>query len=70
MTLDEALTHATLSVPEAGDVFYDLGRNASYAAARRGDIETIWIGGRRRVPVARLAAKLGLRTNFSGEDAA
>jgi hypothetical protein len=27
----------TLTVPEAGRVYFDLGRNASYEAARRGD---------------------------------
>jgi hypothetical protein len=33
----------TLTVPEAGRVYFDLGRNASYEAARRGDIPTIRI---------------------------
>jgi len=33
-----------MSVPEAGRKFFDLGRNASYEAARRGDIPTIRIG--------------------------
>jgi hypothetical protein len=28
----------TLTVPEAGRVYFDLGRNASYEAARRGEI--------------------------------
>ena len=32
------------SVPKAGKKFYGLGRSASYEAARRGDIPTIWIG--------------------------
>jgi len=27
----------TLTVPEAGKRYFDLGRNASYEAARRGD---------------------------------
>jgi hypothetical protein len=31
----------TMSVPEAGRTYFDLGRNASYEAARRGDIPTI-----------------------------
>ena len=31
----------TLTVPEAGRVYFSLGRNASYEAARRGDIPTI-----------------------------
>ncbi len=42
----------TRSVPEAGDIYYELGRNASYEAARRGDIPTIRVGRLLRVPVA------------------
>src|SRR2546430_273193 len=34
----------TLPVPEAGRKYFGLGRNASYAAAKRGDIPTIQIG--------------------------
>ena len=64
MTLDEALSRPTISVPEAGAVFYGIGRNASYEAAKRGDIPTVRVGGIIRVPVAPLAQKLGLRTNF------
>src|SRR5262245_179660 len=41
----------TLTVPEAGRRYFDLGRNASYEAARRGDIPTIRIGRLLRVPV-------------------
>lgn len=41
----------TMTVPEAGKKYYDLGRNASYEAARRGDIPTIRIGRLLRVPV-------------------
>lgn len=44
----------TLSVPAAGKKFFNLGRNASYDAARRGQIPTIRIGGRIFVPVAPL----------------
>ena len=40
-----------LSVPEAGRKFLNLGRAASYEAARRGDIPTIKIGRRLLVPV-------------------
>jgi predicted DNA-binding transcriptional regulator AlpA len=39
-----------LDVPEAGAKL-GLGRNASYAAAKRGDIPTIKIGRLLRVPV-------------------
>ena len=42
----------TISVPEAGKVYYDLSKNASYEAARRGDIPTIRVGRLLRVPVA------------------
>lgn len=48
----------TLTVPEAGRVYFDLGRNASYEAARRGDIPTIKIGRLLRVPVVALERKL------------
>ena len=48
----------TLTVPEAGRVYFDLGRNASYEAARRGDIPTIRIGRLLRVPVAALERML------------
>jgi hypothetical protein len=36
----------TMPVPEAGRKYFNLGRNASYAAAARGEIPTIKIGGR------------------------
>ena len=64
MTIDEALARATIPVPDAGALFFGLGRNASYEAARRGDITTIKVGGRIVVPVAPLAEKLGLRTSI------
>lgn len=48
----------TLAVPEAGRIYFDLGRNASYAAAARGEIPTIRIGSRLRVPVAALERML------------
>ena len=48
----------TLSVPAAGKKYYDLSRNASYAAAARGDIPTIRVGKLLRVPVVRMERKL------------
>jgi hypothetical protein len=48
----------TLSVPHAGKQYFDLGRNASYDAARRGEIPVIRIGGRLRVPVIALERML------------
>jgi hypothetical protein len=60
ITLQEALNAATLSIPEAGWAFYKLGRHGAYEAARRGDIPTMDVGGKKRVPVAPIAQKLGL----------
>lgn len=48
----------TLSVPEAGRVYFDLGRDASYEAAKRGQIPTIRIGRLLRVPVIALERML------------
>jgi hypothetical protein len=48
----------TLTVPQAGREYFDLGRNASYEAARRGDIPTIRIGRLLRVPVVQMERKL------------
>jgi len=48
----------TLSVPQAGKLYFDLGRNASYEAARRGDLPIIKIGSRLRVSVAGLEQML------------
>jgi len=48
----------TLTVPEAWRVYFSLGRNASYEAARRGDIPTIKIGRLLRVPIVQLERKL------------
>jgi hypothetical protein len=44
-------TEWTVSVPEAGKRYFGLGRNASYAAAARGDLPTVNIGRLVRVPV-------------------
>lgn len=44
----------TISVPEAGHRYFGLSRNASYDAARRGDIPTIRVGGLLKVPVIRM----------------
>jgi Helix-turn-helix domain len=44
----------TLSIPAAGKIYFDLGRDASYRAAKRGDIPAIKIGGRYRVPIIKL----------------
>ena len=44
----------TISVPEAGLEYFGLSKNASYEAAKRGEIPTIKIGGRIRAVVAAL----------------
>jgi hypothetical protein len=51
-------TRITISVPEAGRAYFNLSRNAAYAAARRGDIPTIKMGKLLRVPVRALEKKL------------
>ena len=48
----------TLTVPEAGRIYYGLGRNATYAAAARGDIPIIKEGRLLRVPVAAMERRL------------
>jgi hypothetical protein len=48
----------TMTVPEAGKTYFDLSRNAAYAAAQRGDIPTIKIGKLLRVPVAAMEEML------------
>jgi hypothetical protein len=48
----------TLSVPEAGKKYFNLSRNASYAAAEAGDIPTIRVGKLLRVPVRALERRL------------
>jgi hypothetical protein len=50
----------TMSVPAAGRKYYGLGRNASYEAAKRGDIPTINIGGRIFAIVPVIERQLGL----------
>ncbi|MCB1468485.1 MAG: DNA-binding protein [Rhizobiaceae bacterium] len=64
MTIEEALTRPTISVVDAGALFYGLSRNGSYEAAKRGDIPTVRIGKKIMVPVAPLAEGLGLRANI------
>jgi excisionase family DNA binding protein len=49
---------ATYSVPEAGRIV-GLGKNASYDAARRGELPTLRFGRRLRVPRATLERMLG-----------
>jgi hypothetical protein len=48
----------TLTVPEAGRIYFGLGKNSSYEAARRGDFPTIRIGRLLRVPIVAIERKL------------
>ena len=55
----------TLSVPQAGREYFDLGRNAAYEAAKRGDLPVIKIGRKLRVPIVALERML----NGAGQQA-
>jgi hypothetical protein len=55
---DQMAARKTLTVPEAGALYFNLQRDASYAAAARGDIPTIRIGRTLRVPVAAMERML------------
>ena len=48
----------TLSVPEAGAMYFGLSRNGSYDAASRGEIPTVRVGRLLRVPVRAMEAVL------------
>ena len=48
----------TLSVPEAGRLYFGLSRNGSYSAARRGEIPTVQVGRLLRVPTRGLESVL------------
>lgn len=49
----------TLSIEEAGRIYFGLSRNGSYDAAKKGLIPTIPVGSRRmRVPVAAMEKRL------------
>ena len=47
-----------MSVPEAGRIYFGLGRSGSYEASARGDIPTIRVGGRLRAVIAALEKRL------------
>ena len=51
-------TKKTLSVPEAGRQYFDLGKNASYQAAPRGELPPLRFGTPIRVPIAALERML------------
>lgn len=49
----------TLTITRAGEIL-GIGRSAAYAAAQRGEIPTVRIGGRLVVPTAKLRTMLGI----------
>ena len=51
---DPTSTPKTISVPQAGRDYFGLGKNASYAAAARGQIPSLRFGGKIRVPIVAL----------------
>jgi hypothetical protein len=55
-----------MTVPEAGELYFGLSRNASYAAAERGEIPTIRIGKLLRVPVRALEEMLNAASTAAG----
>ena len=59
----------TISVPEAGRLYFNLSRNGAYAAAARGEIPTIKVGRLLRVPIRAMEGmldKAGERTDEAG----
>jgi hypothetical protein len=47
-----------MSIPEAGKVFFGISKNASYAAADRGEIPWIRVVRLKRVPIALMERRL------------
>lgn len=60
-TAGDLAGRVTISVAEAG-IICGVGRSAAYDAVHRGEIPTVRIGRRYRVPVARLLAMLDAGT--------
>jgi hypothetical protein len=61
-------TEKTISVPEAGKRYFGLCRGTSYIAAQRGEIPTIRIGRRLRVPVRAIERMLDKASEGDGHD--
>jgi hypothetical protein len=61
-------TELTISVPEAGKRYFGLCRGTSYIAAQRGEIPTIRIGRRVRVPVRAMERMLDKASEGDGHD--
>lgn len=58
-SLADLRSRTVVSIAEAG-AFLGLSTSAAYRAADRGDLPTITVNGRRRVPVAPLLASVGI----------
>jgi hypothetical protein len=58
MSQSEPVLPTTLSVPIYCRAAFDMGEATSYAAAKRGDVPTIKIGGLLKVPVRVALAKM------------
>jgi hypothetical protein len=48
----------TITVEDAGRIYFGLSRNGSYDAAKRGDIPTIKVGRLLRVPIAAMERRI------------
>ena len=58
--LEKLLSEPTASVPDVGRICFDLSRNGSYAAAKRGEIQTVRVGRKLRAITSPLRRQLGL----------
>jgi hypothetical protein len=59
--METTVEEVTITVPEAGKRYFGLSRNASYDAAKRGEIPTVKIGKLYRVPVHLMEKMMGGR---------
>jgi hypothetical protein len=59
----------TLSVPEAGQLYFGMGRDAAYNAAKRGDLPVIRFGRLLRVSVPALEKMLDAEVAQGSETA-
>jgi hypothetical protein len=66
--MSDDTTPLTISVPEAGEKYFGLCRNASYDAAARGEIPVIRIGRLLRVPVRALEQMLDRASDRTGAE--
>jgi hypothetical protein len=60
-------TIESMSIPEAGREFLGIGPNASYGAAKRGEIPFIKVGRLKRVPRRLMEAKMQQPDKPEGE---